>query len=237
METEQLNQMLTIPAIPKLNLDWLYRVEISIQGNKLIKQGKELLKNPVKNETESIAVQGVAKLINHLYKEIEKSRAICKAPTIEAGKAVDNHFKPILAELGEVVNGLKDLIINFEHLKRLKHEEELEAARKEEERRTKISIAKGGTGETITPVERPIDPKLTSTASTVERFVVEIVDVHKLSPDFLEDNRVKETLRKVVQETLDDKIRILRTKKRQITLDDIGLIPGVLIKSVMGVRT
>lgn len=98
-----------------------------------------------------------------LRKKILKPTAVFTKKINELFKVVMNMGKPALEHLDRERN-------NFRRAEAAKQAEaELKAAQ-EEARRQKISIAKGGDGSSIKPIEKPVDQLRTRSTDTVRRI-------------------------------------------------------------------
>lgn len=112
----------------------------------------------------------LAKRVNVGSKQIDKVRKTILAEPKRFTNAVNAMFKPITAMCNEALAYLDRQRTLFAQAERAKLATEEAKAEAEEERRQKISIAKGGDGSEIKPVEQPVD-KLKVRSTDVRRSI------------------------------------------------------------------
>lgn len=126
---------------------------------------KAALVHETKNYEQDAQATVHATQLKNSIKAIEENRKQANKEPQEFINANNSQCKPFLAKLGEALDYINAGRRAFQRSEDKKKEEEEAKARTEAERRQKISIAQGGDGSNIKPIEQPIDNyKLKSTS-------------------------------------------------------------------------
>lgn len=125
-------------------------------------------------------------------KLFEETRKFFVKPLNDHVKDINGIIKAAAQPLVNAKNDLEAKSIDWDDLLERKHQEEIEAKLKEEERRQKISVAKGGTGQDLTPVETPVDERKLHRPTPIKMvWTFEVTDVSQLPIDYLLADEVK----------------------------------------------
>lgn len=167
--------VLTIPELPKLGN--LPVITLTDGGKDMLKKCNNLA---VKDDTSLIIGNDYAGRINKAIKYVKKLRLDAARPINESLKEYKAQIEAQLAPFEEAYQKVCGEIANYRAIQQAEHDAKMEAARKEEERRSKISLAQGGTGEVKTPVAREIDPAILSPVSEYTAWEWKVVDERKI---------------------------------------------------------
>ena len=247
LQNININDMLVIDNMPALHFGDIIKVKQS--GIDLLMQVDQAADQEIKNDAMCAELNMAGKNLNEGRKTIEKIRMATKRPHLDANKEIDEKFGVALSHFDRVINKLKSGVLKYNQAKQRKlqaerdevdrkNREAAEAARKEEERRIKISKAQGGTGENVKPVEAEIiaTPRRQldlSGTTTVKKFKAVVTDPTKVPARFLKTPGVIEAIRKEVQkEVQENKNRL----GKMASVKDFTQIPGIEIKRDDSVR-
>lgn len=252
METTelQISEMLAVRELPELDLDSLISVEILPPGDKSIAKATALAEKPIGTDGECVHVNNIKQLTARFRNALETARKKIKAPFFAAGKRVDEKYKPLIARVDKPLAALKARVDEFEAEKTRKYEEamakkraeeaQLEAERQaKEKQRLAIQAAHAARGHEThplapvpkaVPIPTPIHPSLTSTTRYQVRFTAVITDITKVPAEYFQDDRVKNAVRIVVQEAVDEDVKAAREAKKKPSVYGIRKIPGVRVE-------
>jgi len=159
----------------------------------------------VQSQADSDVVNVLLKKCNGGIKAIDQIRLDMTKPLRDETDRINDEFKKVLEPMNAAKTGLSDRLMAWRREEQRKLEEERRKAQVEEERRRKISIAQGGTGENIKPVEQPADKlSVRDTTKTRTEYRVEITDIHKVPVKYLDNEEVINAVRKQIQREFDD---------------------------------
>lgn len=183
--------------------------QIETDGRGLIKLAND---TQVKNQANADVANVVLTKITKGLKAVEEKRKSFTGPINQSLKEINNTFKKLTAPIIEAKQQLSSRLMSWRADEQRKQQEIEDKARREEERRRKISKAQGGKGE-ITPVAVPAPTLQKDTTKTRKVWKATVYDLTKLP----------------VQYILADQVRINETMRAAVaakTIDEL-VIPGV----------
>ena len=180
-------RIIEVGDIPKVSMRDI--VKMKPEGLSLVKQINNM---EITNQTQADAMNIGLGRLNKVIKFVDTVRIDATKPLRDATAMVNEAAKTAIAPFIEAMGNGKTKIAAWRETERRRIEEAERKRLAEEERRRKISLAKGGTGESTKPVPQTTQPlKVTDSTRTRKRWTFEIEDETKIPREFLAINSVK----------------------------------------------
>ncbi len=182
----------------------------------------------VQKQSDSDAANVLLIKCNSGIKAIDSIRLEMTKPLRDEVDRLNGEFKQVLEPMQVAKDVLSQRLMVWRQEEQQKHTEALRKAQVEEERRRKISIAQGGTGEKIKPVEQPTDQlAIRDTTKTRTDYRVEVVDIHKIPSKYFDNPEVIDAVRKQLQKEFD----AAKREGGKLFSPDSFTVPGAKVES------